>query len=63
MSDNEDIIAHLIKKFMEEFKEEKKFIDYFQKTWCHDETRIGKPIKLFIMVFMHLHHLTCFYLC
>ncbi|GLJ37316.1 hypothetical protein SUGI_0756990 [Cryptomeria japonica] len=40
MSDNEDSIAQLIKEFIEEFKEEKKFIDYFQKTWCHDEGRI-----------------------
>ncbi|GLJ23242.1 hypothetical protein SUGI_0439650 [Cryptomeria japonica] len=41
MSDNEDNIARLIKEFIEEFKEEKKFIDYFQKTWCHDEGHIA----------------------
>ena len=29
MSDNVDIVTHLIKKFIEEFKEEKKFIEYF----------------------------------
>ena len=42
MSDDEDVTTHLIKNFMEEFKEEKTFIDYFQKTWCHHKSRIGK---------------------
>ena len=46
MSDNVDIVTHLIKKFIEEFKEEKKFIEYFQKTWCQNERRIGKSIKI-----------------
>ena len=42
MGDNENTTTHLIKQFIEEFKEEKTFINYFLKTWCHDETRIGK---------------------
>lgn len=29
MSDDEDITTHLINHFMEEFKEEKAFTDYF----------------------------------
>ena len=29
MSENVDMISHLIKKFIEEFKEEKTFIEYF----------------------------------
>ena len=51
MSDNEDVTAHLIKEFMEEFKEEKKFIEYFQKIWCYDESRIGKIIKVILNIF------------
>ena len=51
MSDNEDVTAHLIKEFMEEFKEENKFIEYFQKIWCYDESRIGKIIKVILNIF------------
>ncbi|GLJ58477.1 hypothetical protein SUGI_1452340 [Cryptomeria japonica] len=40
ISDDQGITTQSIKNFMEEFKEEKKFIDYFQNTWCHDESRI-----------------------
>lgn len=46
MSDDVDMISHLIKEFIEEFKEEKTFIEYFQKTWCQNERRIGKSIKM-----------------
>ncbi|GLJ47194.1 hypothetical protein SUGI_0996270 [Cryptomeria japonica] len=46
-SDDEGIITQSIKKFMEDFKEEKKIIDYFQKTWCHDERRIAMWAKNF----------------
>ena len=46
MNDDVDMISHLIKEFIEEFKEEKTFIEYFQKTWCQNERRIGKPIKM-----------------
>ncbi|XP_059075369.1 uncharacterized protein LOC131875306 [Cryptomeria japonica] len=45
-SDDEGIITQSTKKFMEDFKEEKKFIDYFQKTWCHDERRIDSCVQL-----------------
>ena len=38
MGDNENITIHLIKQLMEEFKEEKIFINYFLRTWYHDET-------------------------
>ncbi|GLJ28473.1 hypothetical protein SUGI_0560150 [Cryptomeria japonica] len=41
ISDDQGITTQSIKNFMEEFKEEKKFIDYFQNTWCHDESRIA----------------------
>ncbi|GLJ55025.1 hypothetical protein SUGI_1181210 [Cryptomeria japonica] len=47
MSDNEDITTNLIRNFIEEFKDEKIFIDYFQKTWCHDERRIAMWAKKF----------------
>ena len=47
MGDNENTTTHLIKQFIEEFKEEKTFINYFLKTWCHDETRIGKFVGTF----------------
>ena len=46
ISDDGDATTHLIKQFMEEFKEQKEFIDYFRKTWCHDERRIGKIIYI-----------------
>ncbi|GLJ18412.1 hypothetical protein SUGI_0326200 [Cryptomeria japonica] len=47
MNDNEDITTNLIRNFIEEFKDEKKFIEYFQKTWCHDERRIAMWTKHF----------------
>ena len=42
MIDDEDTTTHLIKNFMEEFKEEKTIIEYFKKTWCHHKSRIDK---------------------
>ncbi|GLJ40912.1 hypothetical protein SUGI_0846320 [Cryptomeria japonica] len=47
ISDDQGITTQSIKNFMEEFKEEKKFIDYFQNTWCHDESRIAMWAKHF----------------
>ncbi|GLJ19583.1 hypothetical protein SUGI_0354310 [Cryptomeria japonica] len=46
ISDDQGITTQSIKNFMEEFKEEKKFIDYFQNTWCHDESRIDDVTPL-----------------
>lgn len=46
MSDDGDITISLIKKFMEDFKDQKQFIEYFQKTWCHEDKRIGKLIYI-----------------
>lgn len=42
ISDDEDITTRLINNFMEEFKEEQAFTDYFLKTWCCPENSIGK---------------------
>ena len=52
MGDNENTTTHLIKQFIEEFKEEKTFINYFLKTWCHDETRIGKFVSTLIFFYV-----------
>ncbi|GLJ34591.1 hypothetical protein SUGI_0695710 [Cryptomeria japonica] len=46
ISDDQGITTQSIKNFMEEFKEEKKFIDYFQNTWCHDESRLDDVTPL-----------------
>ncbi|GLJ23155.1 hypothetical protein SUGI_0437160 [Cryptomeria japonica] len=46
ISDDQGITTQSIKKFMEEFKEEKKFIGYFQNTWCHDESCIDDVTPL-----------------
>ena len=63
MSDDEDITTSLIKKFMEEFKEENDFIDYFQKTWCHDESHISK-IEYIILIMLYFHlHMFIYYVC
>jgi hypothetical protein len=46
ISDDGDVITHLIKQFMDEFKEQKEFTDYFRKTWSHDERCIDKIIYI-----------------
>ncbi|GLJ18525.1 hypothetical protein SUGI_0329350 [Cryptomeria japonica] len=46
ISDDQGITTQSIKNFMEEFKEEKKFIDYFQNTWCRDESCIDDVTPL-----------------
>ncbi|XP_057845861.1 uncharacterized protein LOC131055410 [Cryptomeria japonica] len=47
MSKNEDIIIHLIDKFMKEFPQERDFRGHFKKVWCHDDGHIAKWTKDF----------------